>query len=271
VKAARTFWKIVTAAGMMAAVIVPGVAAAQTWEEIKARGSMSIAMDLGTPPFASTDANQKPQGLEPELVALMVKDLGIKPDIVMTNPQGRIPSLLSKKADVVVSSLAYTPERAKTIDFTDPYSLVGSVIFAPKTSKVTGLNDLAGKKVGVARGTTPDTQLTKLIGSSAEIVRFDDESSSVAALIAGQIDALGSADYRLLVLDERAAGKFDIKYEVDRFYLCMGLRKGTPELKAALNAWIAKNLDNGVIPALYQKHFKRPMAKLPKLAEIVVK
>lgn len=259
--------KVVGAA--VAALLVATVASqAQTVDDIKARGKVLIAMDLGSPPYAFPDANQQPQGSDIETAKLLAEDMGVELEIVPTNGQGRIPSLLSKKADLVIATFSYTPERAKTVAFSDPYSFTRSVIFAEKGAQISSLDDLVGKKTGVARGTTPDTQLGKLLPQGAEIVRYDDDATTIAALASGQIDALGTADNRFLTLEERFPGRFEIKYEVDQYYLGIGLRLGNPELLAYLNNWVETNMENGKLQAIYEKWLKQPLPKLPKLAEI---
>ncbi|MGV6875191.1 transporter substrate-binding domain-containing protein [Pseudochelatococcus sp. B33] len=258
-------------------IIAPAIAAllfamtvghAQTVDGIKARGKVLIAMDLGSPPYAFPDENQRPQGSDIETAQLLAADMGVQLEIVPTNGQGRIPALLSRKADLVIATFSYTPERAKTVAFSDPYSFTRSVIFAEKGTQISSLDDLVGKKTGVARGTTPDTQLGKLLPSGAEIVRYDDDATTIAALASGQIDALGTADNRFLTLEDRFPGRFEIKYEVDQYYLGIGLRLGNPELLAYLNEWVAANMDNGKLPAIYEKWLKQPLPQLPTLAEI---
>ncbi|MES2534248.1 MAG: transporter substrate-binding domain-containing protein [Pseudomonadota bacterium] len=245
-----------------------GTAGAHQVDDIKAKGKILVAMDLGSPPYAFTDAQQQVQGSDIETARLLAKDLGVELEIVSTNGQGRIPSLLSKKADIVIATFSYTPDRAKIVDFSDPYSFTRSVIFAEKTAKISSLNDLVGKKTGVARGTTPDQQLGKLLPKGADIVRYDDDATTISALASGQIDALGTADNRFLALEDRFPGRFEIKYQVDQYYLCVGLRKGNPELLAWVNKWTAENMANGKLQAIYQKWLKQPLPKLPKLAQI---
>lgn len=261
------FMRFITA-GIMALLLAGTASHAQTVEDIKARGKVLVAMDLGSPPYAFPDANQKPQGSDVETAQLLAADMGVHLEIVPTNGQGRIPSLLSKKADLVIATFSYTPERAKTVAFSDPYSFTRSVIFAEKGVKISSLDDLVGKKTGVARGTTPDTQLGKLLPKGAEIVRYDDDATTIAALASGQIDALGTADNRFLTLEDRFPGRFEIKYEVDQYYLGIGLRLGNPELLAYLNKWVATNMESRKLPAIYEKWLKQPLPKLPTIAEI---
>lgn len=136
-----------------------------------------------------TDAQMWPVGSDVETAQLLADAMGVELEIISTNGQGRIPSLLSGKADVVIATFSYTEERAKTVAFSDSYSFTRSVIFAPIDETIARLDDLKGKRVGVARGTTPDQQLGALLTDETEIIRYDD-ATTIAALAAGQIDAL---------------------------------------------------------------------------------
>lgn len=243
-------------------------ARAQTPDEIQARGKILVAMDLGSPPYAFTDVNQTPMGFDVDVARKLAEDMGVAFEIIPTNGQGRIPSLLTGKADVVIATFAYTPDRAQVVDYSDPYAPNLSVIFAEKGVKIESLDDLIGKSVGVARGTTPDLQLTKTIPPGVNIVRFEDDAASIAALASGQIDTLATADNRFLTLEERFPGRFAITLEINRFYFGIGHRKGNPELTAWLNTWVAANIENGFLAERFEHWVKQPLPELPKLSEV---
>ncbi len=43
--------------------------------------------------------------------------------------------------------------------------------------------------------------------------------------------------------------------------MAVGLRKGDDELKTWVNEWVAKNLENGKLNAIYEKYFHQPLPK----------
>lgn len=239
--------------------------AAQGLDAIVKRGKVLIAMDLGSPPYAMTNQEQKPEGADVEVAQLLAKDLGVELEIVQTNGQGRIPSLLSGKADFVIATFSITPERAKSVTFSSPYGVVKSVIFADKNKSIKGLDDLVGKKTGVARGTTPDAQLPNVLPKGADIVRFDDDATTISALASGQIDALGTAADRMTALNKRFPGRFEIKYDVDVYYYSVGMRRGDPDLLHWVNTWVFLNMQNGKLRKIYEKWLEQPLPALPSL------
>src|SRR5690606_18695087 len=128
-------------------------AAAQTVDEIISRGKVVIAVDVTTPKFGSMDADGTPQGHEADVARAIAKHLGVEAELVPVTSQNRIPFLLSKRVDMVVSIFSITPERAKQVWFSIPYSYEASVLIAPKAQNIATLEDLAGLRVGVPRGT----------------------------------------------------------------------------------------------------------------------
>src|SRR6266404_7537374 len=104
----------------IAAVAMMGVvqaASADVLDEIKKAGKIRIAIDLGVPPYGMTDDKLQPTGLDVEAARLLAKDWGLEFEHVPTTGASRIPALQTGKADLVISSLSYTAERAKVIDF----------------------------------------------------------------------------------------------------------------------------------------------------------
>ncbi|HBN6246047.1 TPA: transporter substrate-binding domain-containing protein, partial [Clostridioides difficile] len=78
--------------------------------------------------------------------------LGVTAEIVPVNTANRIPVLLTNKADITLSTLAITPQRAAQVMFSIPYSGVKFQIIADKSRSIKGPADLAGLNVGVIRG-----------------------------------------------------------------------------------------------------------------------
>src|SRR5712672_4303812 len=137
-------------AGAAFALLSLGVAAhADTLDDIRKAGKIRIAIDLAIPPFGMTDDKMQPTGSDVDLARLLAKDLGVELEIVTTTGPTRIPMLQTNKADIVVSTLSITPDRAKVIDFTIPYADHPSVVGALKGVAISSYADLAGKKVAV--------------------------------------------------------------------------------------------------------------------------
>src|SRR5690349_17119178 len=127
-----------------------------TLDDIKKAGKIRVAIDTAIPPFGMTDDKLQPTGSDVDVARLLAKDLGVELEIVTTTGPTRIPMLQTNKADIVVSTLSITPDRAKVIDFSLPYADHPSVVAALKSIQIGKMADLDGKRVAVVRGTTQD-------------------------------------------------------------------------------------------------------------------
>src|SRR3954466_9112287 len=119
----------------IAAVAMMGVvqaASADVLDDIKKAGKIRIAVDLGVPPYGLTDDKMQPSGSDIDTAKLLAKDWGLEFVHVPTTGASRIPALQTDKADLVISTLSITPERAKVIDFTLGYAVIRTVIAATK-------------------------------------------------------------------------------------------------------------------------------------------
>ena len=148
----------------LAALMLAGItqaALADQLDDIKKAGTIRVAIAIGTPLFSYTDANMQPTGSDVDTATELAKDLGVKLEIVPITTAARIPTLQAQRADVVISALSITEERAKVVDFSVPYSAITILVSAPKDMKIANYADLAGKRVGLTRATTNDTITTK--------------------------------------------------------------------------------------------------------------
>jgi len=247
-------------------------AAADVLADIRARGTLKVAIDLGNPPYAMMDAAFQPTGSEVETAQLLAKDLGLKIELISVPTSGRIQFIVSGKADIALSTLSITAERLKVVDFSIPYSEATIVVAAPKGAPVKSYADLAGKAVAVTRGTVNDTRLTESTANVAgvQIVRFEDDPTASAAVTSGQF-AYYATSRPLLQELIKVNPKLDIeeKFVSQAYPIGVAIRKGETALTQTINQWIKTNLDNGKLVAIYEK-FHHAKLDPKRLAEIDV-
>jgi polar amino acid transport system substrate-binding protein len=229
---------------------------ADALDDIRKAGKIRIAIDLGVPPYGMTDAQMKPTGLDVEAAEMLAKDWGLKFEHVSTTGASRIPALQTGKADLVISSLSYTAERAKVIDFSQGYAVLRTVIAAPKSVKVAKLADLDGKTVGTVRGTTHDTQLTKEGPKGMKLTRYEDDATEGQAFLSGQVDIFSTAEMLVAQLDKKnPARQVEVKFVLDTFKLAIGVKKDETRLLEEVNKWVSARLKDGTLNAIYKKQF----------------
>ena len=266
------FLKRLSAAGLLAALafglslIAASSASAQTVEEIIARGKLIVAIDTTTPPYGFLGTDLKPTGFDIEVANKMGEALGVPVEFVTVTSPGRIPSLLTKQVDAVISIFSITAARAIQIDYSIPYAGQSAVVIAPKSTAIKSHADLVGKKVGLTRGTGEDGLLTAAAEANPgiEILRFDDYSSLLQAMVSGQIDVMGGGDYGEIYLKKAQNGDdFEQKYILKTFYFGIGVAKGNDNLRQWINTWLFTLKTDGTLEALSMKYRNQPLPALP--------
>jgi polar amino acid transport system substrate-binding protein len=242
----------------VAAIAVIGLAQAanaDALDDIKKSGKIRIAVDLGVPPYGMTDDKMQATGSDIETAKLLASDWGLQFEHVPTTGAARIPSLQTGKADLVISTLSITPERAKVIDFSKGYAVLRTVIAAPKSVNIKSMADLDGKTVGTVRGTTHDTQLTKEGPKGMKLVRYEDDATEAQAFLSGQVDIFSTAELLVAPIDKKnPARQVEVKFVLDTFKLAIGVKKDEKRLLEEVDKWIATNLKNGKLDAIYKKY-----------------
>lgn len=252
--------KIILLASLLSAIVTLPVSA-NALEEIQKRGEIRVATDMSIPPSGMLDASMKPVGSDVETAQLLAKDWGLKLKFIETTGPTRIPNLQTGKADIVISTLSVTPQRAQVIDFSRAYAGLRSVIGAPAATKISDWADLKGRAITVTRGTTQDSMLTKdAMKNGVTIQRYDDDATLVTAAVSGQAYAVAtSATLVNQIKKQNPDLAFEPKMTLTVFDLAIGLKKNEPELKEKLDQWIAANLKNGKLNAIYEKYHGEPI------------
>lgn len=263
--------KVKFLAGVLVAVLAATatLANADTLSDIKQRKKVLVGIDLTFPPFGTLDSSLKPTGSDVSAARMLAKDLGVELEIVQLTGPNRVPYLLTNKVDMVISSFSITAERKKVIDFSLPYSISESVILAPKEIKISTLQDLSSKRIGLVRGNLQENLLKPIAPSGMQTVRFDDDASNVVALLSGQVDGLGGSKELLPnITKQNPAKQIEVKLSIGVVQHGIGIRKGDTGLMNWTNTWVATNLANGRLSQSYKESVGFP---LPDMAQYMPK
>ena len=260
------FKRSILRAFMLGAALLAMTAAvqAQTTSEITKRGRVRIGVLTGAPPFGMIDAQGNPSGYDVDVANLIAKYLGVPADLVALTPPARIPALQAGRVDFLVATLAPTPARALTVDFTIPYNAFQMAIMAKKESKISKLEDLKDKTVGVNRGSSQEAALQKSAVPGTKITRFEDDSTTAQALIAGQIDSIAIPDViGREIAKTRPDADMDIKFIYFQQPNSLAVRKGSDELRLWLNNVIYFIKVSGELDEICRKWTGAPLPNLP--------
>ena len=239
-------------------------ARAQTVDEITSRGTVNIGVLIDLPPYALLNDKQEPDGYDIEVAKLLAKYMGVKANLVQLTAPNRIPFLVTNKVDLIVATFGITPERAKQVMFSIPYSAIENTVYGPKDKAISKIDDLKGLRVGVPRGTVQDVILTGALGSNARMLRFDDTPSTYQALLTGQVDAMAETGLTFDgVMKQNPGANIDKKFLLLRQPNGITMRANQFNLHQWVNTFVYYVKNNGELDALHRKWFGTPFPDLP--------
>jgi len=242
------------------AMLVSPLARADALQDIQKAGTIKIAVPQDFPPFGSVNADLKPQGYDIDAAALIAKRLGVKLELVPVTSANRIPYLQTRKVDLVISSLGKNPEREKAIDFSQAYAPFFNGVFGPADIKAEKADDLAGKVVGVTRGSVEDIELSKIAPSAATIRRYEDNNGTITAFLSGQVQLVATGNVvAAAILAKNPPKKPETKFLIKDSPCYIGLNKGEAALQAKVNEILAQAKQDGSLSAIATKWLGAPL------------
>ena len=211
-------------------------------DEVHSRGKLVVGVKCDYPPFGYIDEATRNAGFEIDIAHKLASfAFGNPKAVTLTCVTGsnRVSFLTSKRIDLIMATMNYTAERAKTIDFTTPYFDSGVKLLVPKNSPVTSFQDLAGKSVISINGATASIWLSQCMKDVKQVL-FAQTSQALTALNQNRGVALAQDDTLLLDL---AAKNRNLKVVGDAKADSpwgMGVRKGDKAMLDWTNAALKK-------------------------------
>lgn len=227
--------------------------------------SVKIAIPTDFAPYGFVGPDLQPRGLDVEMAGLIAAKLGAKVELVPVSSANRIPYLQTHKVDLVISTLGKNPEREKVIDFTAAYSPFFQAVFGPKSRAIKSPADLAGTTIAVTRGAIEDQELTKVAPAGAEIKRFEDNNTTVAAYMTGQVQLIATgASVAGNLMSKRPDLNTEYKLLLKDSPNFIGVAKGEDPLRQKVNDIIAELKSAGELEKLSMKWLGRSAGTLPQ-------
>ncbi|MXR37614.1 transporter substrate-binding domain-containing protein [Craterilacuibacter sinensis] len=221
------------------------------------------------PPFSTKNSSGQWSGFEVDVLNQLCREMKTQCQITEVAWDGLIPSLQSKKIDVIFNSMSITPERQKVISFSKPYYYTDSMFVGRKGSKLDpSPAGMRGKTLGVQSSTVNANYAMKRYAQSASIKYYNTQDELNADMAAGRIDAmlldaLAASDF-LASKDGSALESKGLATRDPMFGpgVGAGLRKQDTALKQQFDAAIDKLIKSGNYDVIQKKYFK--ISILPK-------
>ncbi|AZC28265.1 L-cystine ABC transporter (wide substrate range), substrate-binding protein FliY [Pseudomonas chlororaphis subsp. piscium] len=231
--------------------------AGEQLQKIKDAGTINVGLEGTYPPFSYVDESGKLAGFEVEFSEALAQKLGVKVKLQPTKWDGILAALESKRLDAVINQVTISDERKKKYDFSTPYTVSGIQALTQKKDegKFKNAADLAGHKVGVGLGTNYEQWLKDNV-PKAIIKTYDDDPTKYQDLRVGRIDAILVDRLAAFELIKKTNNTLAVSGEpFSRQEAGVALRKGEPELLAAVNKAIEELRADGTLKKLSEKYF----------------
>lgn len=266
------------AAAWLCAVVLLGVSAAQAGageaiDRIRAGGALTVALFFeDVTPFFFTGETGELDGIDPWLARDIARNLGVE---VAWNREaetfdGLIDEVAAGRADVAISLLSDTLERATRVRFTDSYVDVRQFLLINRlelgalmanrpdaAGEIRKVLDEPGSRIGVIRGTSY-VDFAAQDFPRAQRIEFDDWSGMLAAVKSGDLTALmydeieignwrladpaGALQLRPLLLESRPDT------------IAMAVRPQDGDLADWLDLYLRKIRADGALPAVLDRY-----------------
>jgi ABC-type amino acid transport substrate-binding protein len=229
--------------------------------ELQKRGKIVIGVKFDAPPMGRLNpVTNKAEGFDVDMGREIAKALfgdENKAEFIEAISANRIPFLREDKADLVISTMTITDARKLEIDFSNIYYKAGQSILVPKDSTIQSVNDLNGKRVCSAQGSTSE-QNVRQRAPQAELVLFGGYAECLTALQSRRVDAITTDD---TILAGIAAQDRNTKLVGGIFTeepYGIGFKQGHPEFVAFVNKIIDDMIADGRWVASYNKWLGEP-------------
>jgi glutamate transport system substrate-binding protein len=165
-----------------------------TMGKLQERGEIRIGVKYDVPPFGFLNPQtDEVEGFDVDMGRIIAEELGVEPKFVEAISDNRIPFLQQGEVDLILSTMTINQERDLEIEFSEPYYIARGRILVPGDSDIQGIEDLAGRRVCTALGSTYEETIRE-DAPEADLRLVDTYSECLELLQNGAIDAISTDD-----------------------------------------------------------------------------
>ena len=160
-------------------------ALADTLQDVKSKGVLTVGVKADYPPFGYRAPNGDIIGIEPDLARDVATRLGVKVEFVPVVAANRMQFLGQGKIDLIIATMTDTPERTKVVDIIKPdYYAAGYNLMFPKSVTITSWDQLNGKPICGIQGAFYNKQVAEKFGT--QVIAFTGVAEALTALKQGR-------------------------------------------------------------------------------------
>lgn len=240
---------------------------AQTLDRLRESGEIRLGYRTDAEPLSFADAEGLPTGYAVLVCERVADHLAEALDIealertyTPIDAEGRFDAVASGQIDLLCGAATITLTRRETVDFSLPIFVDGAAVLLPADADPE-LQALAGKTVGVRRGTTTEQILGNSLeaaGVDAEITAMDTHDAGLAALETGEIDAYfgdQSILFALYFASDASDGLVISDNTLTIEKQALALPRGDSDFRLAVDRAISELYRTGGMAGLFRESF----------------
>jgi len=189
-------------------------------------------------PYSYYDEEAKEfKGIEIDFVRTAAKKLGRKVEVRRCPFDELLVRVKAGEADVAASVITITDARKEDVDFSVPYETGGASFLYRVGDSMPTMIRAETLRVAAVESMTHDFYLSV---HGIDPIRFEVYQDAIEALNEGRVDTVFFDDGVVRHTAETSGGKLAVSRRETREHFALAIRKGMPELMAAINAAIAE-------------------------------
>ena len=229
---------------------------ADTLEDVKAKGVLVAGVKDAVVPFGFVDEKTKELvGFDVDICKEIATKLGVEIELKPVTSATRIPKLSQGMVDLAACTMTHKLSRDDVIDFSITYFMDGQKLLVKKGSGIKSYHDLAGKKVGSAKGSTSEKNI-KEVQPDCTVLSFEGYPQAFLALKQGKVSAV-TTDSVILVGLKGSDDNPDNWEIVGDFFAKepygIGVRENDSNFRDFVNRCLIEMWNDGTYKKIYDK------------------
>ena len=231
-------------------------ASADALANIKTKGVLVAGVKDAVVPFGYVDEQSKQiVGFDVDICREIANKLGVKLELKPVTSATRIPQISEGMVDIAACTMTRKLSREEVIDFSITYFMDGQKLLVKKGSKIKSFKDLAGKKVGTAKGSTSEINIKKA-QPKCTVLSFEGYPEAFLALKQGKVVAVTTDSVILIGL--KGSDENPEKWEIVGDFFSkepygIGMRKNESNLRFFVNKSLMQMWNDGTYQKIYDK------------------
>lgn len=220
--------------------------------------TVNVVTDPSFVPFEMMDPETGEMiGFDMDIINEVADRAGFNVNLTTMEFAGIIPAVQTGSQEIAIAGVTITEERAKIVDFSDPYYDSGlQIIVRADNDDVETIDDLAGLKIATRIGSTSYDFLQEQLGDNADITPYPGNSDMYMALLGRNVDAaFYDAPNVAYFAQTRGEGRTKVVgplYEGQQYGIVF--HKGSQWVEPA-NEALAAMREDGTYDEIYEKWF----------------